>query len=163
MNRVFTFSRALQYKTIIMWYIFQNLSKYTQELKPKGKIWDVFCEFKAWSCSALFIADWARTCFRYLTFKETKIIEYFLINLGCNTLHSGPWFNIKMSSLQYRKSHCGDKTVVRSSYLHNGISYTGKMTSLYWIRPLDISRYLFWKQKKCTEAHPKGRGMGCIS
>ena len=23
--------------------------------------------------------------------------------------------------------------VVRSSYLHNGISYTGKMTSLYWI------------------------------
>ena len=45
---------------------------------------------------------------------------------------SGPWFNIKMSSYQYRKSHCGDKTVVRSSYLHNGISYTGKMTSLYW-------------------------------
>ena len=45
----------------------------------------------------------------------------------------GPWFNIKMSSYQYRKSHCGDKTVVRSSYLHNGISYTGKMSSLYWI------------------------------
>ena len=36
---------------------------------------------------------------------------------------------------QYRKSHCGDKTVVRSSYLHNGISYTGKMRSLYWISP----------------------------
>ena len=33
----------------------------------------------------------------------------------------GPRFNIKMS-YQYRKSHCGDKTVVRSSYLHNGIS-----------------------------------------
>ena len=48
----------------------------------------------------------------------------------------GPWFNIKMSSYQYRKSHCGDKTVVRSSYLHNGNSYTGKMTSLYWISPL---------------------------
>ena len=46
----------------------------------------------------------------------------------------GPWFNIKMSSYWYRKFHCGDKTVVRSSYLHNGISYTGKMTSLYWIR-----------------------------
>ena len=43
-------------------------------------------------------------------------------------------FNIKMASYQYRKSHCWDKTVVRSSYLHNGISYTGKMTSLYWIR-----------------------------
>ena len=48
----------------------------------------------------------------------------------------GPWFNIKMLSYQYRKSHCGDKTVVRSSYLHNGISYTGKMTSLYWFGPL---------------------------
>ena len=48
----------------------------------------------------------------------------------------GPWFNIKISSYQYRKSHCGEKTVVRSSYLHKGISYTGKMTSLYWIRAL---------------------------
>ena len=47
-----------------------------------------------------------------------------------------PWFNIKMSSYQYRKSHCGDKTVVRSSYLHNRSSYTGKTTSLYWIRAL---------------------------
>ena len=46
----------------------------------------------------------------------------------------GTWFNIKMSSYQYRKSHCGDKTVIRSSYIHNGISYTGKMLSLYWIR-----------------------------
>ena len=45
-----------------------------------------------------------------------------------------PRFNIKMASYQYRKSHCWDKTVIRSSYLHNGISYTGKMTSLYWIR-----------------------------
>ena len=40
-----------------------------------------------------------------------------------------------MLSYQYRKSHCGDKTVVRSSNLHNGISYTGKTTSLYWIGP----------------------------
>ena len=46
----------------------------------------------------------------------------------------GPWFNIKISSYLYRKSHCGEKTVVRSSYLHNGISYTGKITSSYWIR-----------------------------
>ena len=46
----------------------------------------------------------------------------------------GRWFNIKMPSHQYRKSHCGDKTILRPSYLHNGISYTGKTTSLYWIR-----------------------------
>ena len=51
---------------------------------------------------------------------------------------TGPWFNIEMSSYQYRKSHCGDKTVVRSSYLHNEISYTGKMSSLYWIRALVV-------------------------
>ena len=44
----------------------------------------------------------------------------------------GPWFDIKISTYQYRKSHCGDKTVVRSSYLHHWISYTGKMSSLYW-------------------------------
>ena len=49
---------------------------------------------------------------------------------------SGSWFNIKMSSDEYRKSHCGDKTVVRLSYFHNGISYAGKKTSLYWIGAL---------------------------
>ena len=70
----------------------------------------------------------------------------FLFNadLWCIMNHhyisSGPRFNIKMSSYQYRKSHCGDKTVVRSSYLHNGISYTDKMTSLYWIRALNERR-----------------------
>ena len=35
---------------------------------------------------------------------------------------TGPWFNIKIPFYQYRKFHCGDKTIVRSSYLHNGIS-----------------------------------------
>ena len=49
---------------------------------------------------------------------------------------SGPWFNMKMSPYQYRISNCGDKTVVRSSYLHNWISYTGQMTSWYWFGPL---------------------------
>ena len=49
---------------------------------------------------------------------------------------TGGWFNIKKSSYQYRKSHCGDKTILRPSYLHNGISYTGKMAYLYWIRAL---------------------------
>ena len=48
----------------------------------------------------------------------------------------GGRINIKMSSEQYRKSHCGDKTILRLSYLHNGISYTDKMTFLYWIKAL---------------------------
>ena len=46
----------------------------------------------------------------------------------------GGWFNIKLTSYHHRKPHCGDETILRPSYLHNGISYTGKMTSLYWIR-----------------------------
>ena len=59
------------------------------------------------------------------------IFHWWLMSLCCQ--EPGPWFNIKMSSYQYRKSHCGDKTVVRSSYLHNGISFTAEMSSLYWI------------------------------
>ena len=50
---------------------------------------------------------------------------------------SRPRFNIKMTFYEYRKSHCGDETVVRSSYLNNGITYTDKMTFLYWTRALD--------------------------
>ena len=57
---------------------------------------------------------------------------------GCQDDCPGPRFNIKMSSYQYRKSHCGDKTILRPSYLHNGISYTGKMTSWYWVRALVV-------------------------
>ena len=56
---------------------------------------------------------------------------------------AGTRLNIKMSSYQYRKSHCGDKMVVRSSYLHNGVSYTGKMSSLYWIGALTLTPQLF--------------------
>ena len=68
----------------------------------------------------------------------------------------GPWFNIKMPSYQYRKSHCGDKTVVRSSYLHNGISYTGKMASLYWFTPLnDMGR--IGRTKKTHTQHSMNR------
>ena len=41
-----------------------------------------------------------------------------------------------MQSYQYRESHCRDKTILRPPYLHSGISYTGKMTALYWSRAL---------------------------
>ena len=79
-----------------------------------------------------------RNVFRHVNFQKRI---WVITTCELNTTESRPWFNIKMSSYQYRKSHCGDKTVVRSSYLHNGIPYTGKMTSLYWIRaqsPLDL-------------------------
>ena len=51
--------------------------------------------------------------------------------VGAAIKQSGPWFNIKMSSYQYMKSHCGDKTIL--------LIYTAKMTSLYWIRALDAN------------------------
>ena len=54
-----------------------------------------------------------------------------LTELLCTRNSAGPWFNIKMSSCQYRKSHCGDKTILRPSYLHNGISYTLVRWHLY--------------------------------
>ena len=43
-----------------------------------------------------------------------------------------------MPFYRYRKSHCEDKTIWQLSYLHNGISFTGKMTSLYWIRAQNV-------------------------
>ena len=61
-----------------------------------------------------------------------KIVVIYIVTLVLKKWLSGPQFNIKMTSYQYRKSHCGDKTILRPFYLHNGISYTGK-TSLYWI------------------------------
>ena len=44
----------------------------------------------------------------------------------------GALIRYKISSCQYSKSSCGDETVVGWSYLHNGISYIVKMTSLYY-------------------------------
>ena len=66
----------------------------------------------------------------------------FFFTPGQTAIFRSPagWFNIKMTSYQYRKSHCGDKTILRPFYLHNGISYAGKISSLYWIRP-QISFY----------------------
>ena len=37
----------------------------------------------------------------------------------------------KMTSYQYRKSHCGYMTILRPSYLNNGISYTDKISYQY--------------------------------
>ena len=59
-------------------------------------------------------------------------------------------FNIKMPSYQYRKSDYGDKTILWLSYLHNGISYTGKTPSLYWIRAWRPDR---WCPAKMRHQH----------
>ena len=47
----------------------------------------------------------------------------------------GCWFDIKIPSYQYRISYW-DKIILWPSYLHNGISYTGKTMCLYWIKAL---------------------------
>ena len=70
-----------------------------------------------------------------------------LVNI--HDAQSGPWFNIKMSSYQYWKSHCGDKTVIRSSYLHNEIPYIGKMASLYWISPQKVMMTSLYRYVPC--------------
>ena len=80
------------------------------------------------------------------------IIALAIANVLCCTT-TGPWFNIKTPSYQYRKSHCGDKTVVRSSYLHNGVSYTGKMTSLYWTSPLTWNKIYLILEWTLTSTH----------
>ena len=67
-------------------------------------------------------------------------------------MRPGPRFNMKMTSYQYRKSHCGDKTILRTSYLHNGIFYIGKMMSLYWIEALnDIVCQMILQSSVCLQ------------
>ena len=57
-----------------------------------------------------------------------------------------------MPSYQYRKYHCRDKTFVRSSYLHSGISYTGKMSTLNWIGTKILIFYIrILKQCGCKQ------------
>ena len=76
---------------------------------------------------------------------------YMIFGHGWLFTRPGPRFNIKMISYQHRKSHCRDKTILRPSYLHNGISYTGKMTSLYWIRAMVLCgcNYLSMFEGQC--------------
>ena len=76
-----------------------------------------------------------QTC-RMCVVLSTRLL-YTLITANTFRCPSGPWFNIKMSSYQHRKFNCGDEAVVKLSYHHKGISYTGNTTSLYWNRTLD--------------------------
>ena len=82
-------------------------------------------------------------------------IYYFVVSTvpdyGLEYKGPGSHFNIKMTSAQYRKSHCGDETILRPSFLHNGISYTGKTTSLYWIRLQSLKGW-YWPKAPLTPA-----------
>ena len=48
-----------------------------------------------------------------LTMQESHVVVYHKDDFQL----PGPWFNIKMPSYQYRKTHCGDKMIIRSSCL----------------------------------------------
>ena len=53
------------------------------------------------------------------------------------------WFNISNhATYLYRDSYYKDETVVRPSYLYNGKSYTGKITSLHWVITLAYVQFL---------------------
>ena len=65
--------------------------------------------------------------------------------------------------------------ILQPSYLHNGISYTGKMTSLYWVGALVSPGVLFPRQPLnpwlcITPGHQEGpkleekhsRDIGCL-
>ena len=91
----------------------------------------VLCIPKVWCITVALDDHWlTSTKLRGWLLAIVPMAEVFVSIAG---RYPGPWLNIKMSSYQYRKSHCGDKTILWPSYLHNGISYTGKTTSLYWI------------------------------
>ena len=45
----------------------------------------------------------------------------------------GSSFNVKIPIYQYNKSDCGDKTILRLSYLNNGIFYPSKAVFLCWM------------------------------
>ena len=65
------------------------------------------------------------------------------IRIGDKKITSRVRFNIKMS-YQYRKSHCGDKKMLRSFYLHNWIFHTVKMDIFILKQPSFIgSLYIF--------------------
>ena len=67
----------------------------------------------------------------------------------------GDCFNIKTLSYQHMNFHCRDKTISRSSYLYNGISYTGKTIYLCWLRAQKSNRKMTFV---CL-----GRGCTCRS
>ena len=65
---------------------------------------------------------------------------------------TGSWFNIKMSSLQYRESHSGDgnpiveiRRSIGRLISSKGFPITGKMSSFYWIGPwLPVMVRVIW-------------------
>ena len=67
-----------------------------------------------------------------------------------------PYQMLSISDIQGANSIKRDKTIIRPSYLHNGISYTGKMTSLYWIGAQISFKYIPTDQADDTYIYATG-------
>ena len=77
----------------------------------------------------------------------------FVLHTMC--YQSGPWFNIKMSSYQFRKSHCGDKTVVRL-FKVSLISTVGFPILVRWHLYIDSAPRVFFIQSRRID-HKHGK------
>ena len=69
----------------------------------------------------------------------------FQPRFGAKVCWSLPWSRSSprpswLLSYQEGKSNCGDKTVVKSSYLHDKNSYTGRTAILYWNSPRFLNK-----------------------
>ena len=66
----------------------------------------------------------------YLHYKHVLVnLDLFIDIIGADSKQ-------KFCLNKYRNSHCGDKMILQLSFLHNGITFIGRMISLYSIRPL---------------------------
>ena len=132
-NKAFTITpKQNMYQTVIKWNIYSLMG--TCAIHKTGWF-DQVCL----NISHGYVYKWIGLIKYWKKILQSIFAKECLDCVATNNIHSkgclkraGPWFNIKMSSHQFRKSHCGDKTVVRSSYLHNRISYTGKTSTVYW-------------------------------
>ena len=97
-----------------------------------------FTELCSWVSNwHIYIESGPRLLWIYLYSVEQTVdypvkLDVFLLMRHCWDMILGQ-FHLKILSLQYRKSHCGDKTILWSSYFHSGIYFTCKVISLYWI------------------------------
>ena len=87
-----------------------------------------------WGAGYTFDIDGGKAIIVKILFSNT--CRSFMIRELLLKMLSWGWCGIKMLSYQYRNSHCGYKMIWRLSDLYNGISFTGRMTSLCWIRAL---------------------------
>ena len=111
-------AHGIQHTNLIVLNGFGNM----QEPMAVLTNWEVLQNKSDFKTCKLLVRLGIRECLPYAVIHIHQVIR----NPPLNTLVPGPWFNYMVHvSYQCRKSHCGDGTVVRSSYLHNGISYTG--------------------------------------